>query len=220
MNARHLPGQMARPPILPTPGLTAPRFARLRFMTADTGAAGTPGAAPAGIDGEQGGQTPPAVPAAPAEQPPAPKPGPPAAKPNEQQAFSREYVSELRSEAKSNREARQAAEQQLQTLQAERDQYQTELQTMRSEGALTTAISEAGGNSIAAMAIKGADVLKDVDLGNKDAVNAAVKAFIDEHPELKAAPTAARSGVPAAGGSGEQGQRPTSIREALERAQR
>jgi len=32
-------------PILPTPGLDHPRFTRLRFMTADAGAAGTPGVA-------------------------------------------------------------------------------------------------------------------------------------------------------------------------------
>ncbi|MDR7385218.1 hypothetical protein [Promicromonospora iranensis] len=34
-------------PILPTPGLTDPRFTRLRFMTADAGAAGTAGASDA-----------------------------------------------------------------------------------------------------------------------------------------------------------------------------
>jgi hypothetical protein len=221
MNARHLSGQRARLPILPTPGLTDSRFTRLRFMSADAGAAGTPGAPADGGAGGDGGQTPPAVPAAPAEQPPAPKPAPPAPRPGESaQTFSREYVSELRTEAKTNREARQQAEQALQTLQAERDAAQAELATLRSEGALTAAITAAGGNSVAALAIKGADVLKGVDLASTDAVNAAVKTFIDEHPELKAGPSAVRSSVPGAGGTGEQGARPTSIREALERASR
>lgn len=65
-------------PILPTPGLNHPRLARLRFMTADAGAAATPGAAPAApapaapaapvVDPAASGSTPPAPAADPAPQ--------------------------------------------------------------------------------------------------------------------------------------------------------
>lgn len=50
----HMPSNKALP-ILPTPGLDHPRFTRLRFMTADAGAAGTAGAG--GGEGGDGGSS-------------------------------------------------------------------------------------------------------------------------------------------------------------------
>ncbi|MFD2792577.1 hypothetical protein ACFS27_03350 [Promicromonospora vindobonensis] len=203
MNAR----LRKRLPILPTPGLDHPRFTRLRFMSEPAGGEPAPGA-PAG--GE-----PPAP--APAPTPPAPVPAPtPAPKPG--QAFSSEYVTELREEAKANRLRAEKAEADAKAAAAERDTFKTDLQTTRTTQVLGDAIKAAGGNSVAELAIKGAGVLADVDLADKAAVEAAVKAFIDEHQELKAAPSAVRSSVQHTGGSGEGAQRPTSIAEALSRA--
>lgn len=64
-----------RLPILPTPGMTDPRFMRLRFIAADAGSAGTPAAPPAPAAPAAG------TPAAPAVDPAAatpPTPTPPA----------------------------------------------------------------------------------------------------------------------------------------------
>lgn len=103
--------------------------------------------------------------------------------------FSQEYVTELREEAKANRLRAEAAEAEAQANATERDAFKTEATTLRATQALNTAITEAGGNSVAAFTVKGAGVLDDVDMADQAKVNEAVAAFITEHPELKAAAT-------------------------------
>ncbi|GAB2457595.1 hypothetical protein [Xylanimonas ulmi] len=204
MNAR------TRLPILHTPGMPA-RFHRLRFVEAGAND-GTPGApAGNGDNGAAAGSTPPAPPAPPA----APVPTPPKASTG---TFSQEYVSELREESKAARIKAQEAETQVATLTKRAEDAEKALADLQTAGNLDKAIAAASGNGIALLAVKGAGVLNGVDLTDQAKVDAAVKAFIDEHPELKAAPTATRSTVPSPGGPGEGGQRPTSIRDALARA--
>ena len=203
MNPSTLPGRRSRLPILPTPGQPG-RFHRLRFIEAGGDPQGTPAPVPA--------------PPAPTPAPPAPAPAAPEPPKPQNGTFSQEYVTELREEAKAHRLKADTAETTNATLTSDLEKARQELAELKQSGALDKAIKAADGNSIAAMAIKGASALDGIDLGDEAAVNKAVKEFIDAHPELKAAPQATRSGVTHAGGSGEGSARPTSIAEALTRA--
>lgn len=86
---------------------------------------------------------------------------------------------------------------------ARADAAEAALAEVRTGSVLADAIKNAGGNSIAALAIKGADALADVDMSDTDAVTKAVTEFINEHPELKTAPTVTASRVDHTAGTGE-----------------
>lgn len=116
--------------------------------------------------------------------------------------FSQEYVTEIREEAKANRLRAEAAEAEALANATERDQFRTEATTLRATQALNAAITEAGGNSVAAFTIKGAGVLEGIDIADQTKVNEAVAEFITQHPELKASQVGA-SRVDHAGGTGE-----------------
>jgi hypothetical protein len=185
---------------------------RLRFIEGGEGGGGTPPTPPV--------PTPPAPPALPAPAP-APTPSASAAPPAAGQTFSSDYVTELRQEAAARRVEARAAAELAATNATERDAARTELTTIKNRGILTAAITAAGGNTIALAAIRGDDILAELDPAADDyatKVNAAVAKYVTDHPELKAALGTTRSSVPLHGGTGEGAGRPKSIQEALERA--
>jgi len=173
--------------------------------------------------GEGGAPAPVVTPTAPVvtpAAPPVPVPTPPVT-PASAKTFSEDYVKELREEATARRVAAANATKAAEEAAKERDAVKSELLTLKTAGVLKDAISAAGASAIAAAAIRGDNVLKDLDPASDDypaKVKAAVEKYVTDHPELKAVPGTTRSAVPLAGGSGEGSHRPTSIRDALNRA--
>lgn len=185
------------------------------------------------FDGEQGGGAGGGAPAAPAEQaPPAPAaapvptpppaqvaapaapPAPPAA-PIAYKGDPDEYVRELRGEAKSYREAKEAAE----TLAAEREQAATaaaaERDQLARENHLLRVAGKHGAN--ADMLLDSSSFMKtfaDVDLSKEDDVKKAIEDALERNSAFRAGPT-----LPGASGPGHQGsQRTTTPTKSLEGA--
>jgi hypothetical protein len=181
-----------------------PAFDRpfLRYFDGENGApGGTLPAAPAE-------QTPPAAPATPSPPPAQPAaPATPAAQPApiKYQGDPDEYVRELRSEARTHREAKEAAEARAAEREQERDAAAAERDTLKRERAVLLAAPRLGAH---------ADLLLDsssfttalaaVDLADQAAVDKAITDALERNSAFKAGPT-----LPGASGPGHQGGRPT-----------
>lgn len=186
-------------------GPTSFQLRGIRFAEGEGGAGGTPPAEP----------TPPA-PTPPAPQPPAPtppaQPTPPA--PIDYRGNPDEYVRELRGEAKSHREAREAAEklatereQENTTLAAERDQ-------LRRENTVILRAGELGAKAAALLDSKEfTTAFAAVDLADPAAVDKAITDALERNSAFKAGPI-----LPGTSGGGHQGGSAPTITPTLDAA--
>lgn len=137
------------------------------------------------------------------EQQPDPKPQPKPAP----ETYSREYVKDLRGEAKAHREAREAAEKALADAKGLSEADAAELAELRAERvtrARNDAIRSAGKDIADVDALLDsqafATAIKDVDTSKADDVKAAVTKFVEANARFAAQPVKSRShGAPATG---------------------
>ena len=137
---------------------------------------------------------------------PAPTPAPvPQPEPVNYRGNPDEYVRELRGEAKTYREAKEAAEKERDAAAAERDADRAARESLARENHLLRVAGKYGAN--ADMLLDSSSFMKtfaDVDLSKEEDVKKAIEDALERNSAFKAGPT-----LPGASGPGHQGGQPT-----------
>lgn len=167
---------------------------------------------------EGGGGTPPApTPTPPAPTPPAPVPTPPAAPaapaaPTGPETFSREYVHELREEAKTNRITASELQTKYETAQAElatAQQIIAQAEAEKAEAGRLTSVTTAAENLADPAILLDSETFKahiaQVNLSDNEALKASITEFVEKNPHYKLQPTLPGTSGSTPGGGGQSG---------------
>lgn len=135
--------------------------------------------------------------------------------------FSREYVTELRTENSNRRRNEASLTTRAETAEREREEARAEAATLRRERAIERLAPKAGANPDALLdSAAFARETKDLDLADGEAVQKAIEAFVAKNPHVAAAPSgpgSSGSGRPG-GSNGEQPKHENSLSGAVSAA--